>query len=184
MRSDARVRYTKMVIKNSFVKILTEKPLTKVTVKEICELSEINRATFYKYYYDPYDLLEKLENEFLEELEKNVNQSIHNGFLETFTYILMSIKAEGKLYKTLFSENGDPHFPTRIFALCYKKYTSMKDDKRFQKLKPSEQKFFFYFVAQGCSGILSQWLENGMKEPISEVAHFANNLVQHTLKSI
>ena len=61
MKSDARVRYTKMVIKNSFVELLAKKPLTKVTVKEICELSEINRATFYKYYCDPYDLLEKLE---------------------------------------------------------------------------------------------------------------------------
>lgn len=50
MKSDARVRYTKMVIKNSFVKLLAKKPLEKVTVKEICELSEINRATFYKYY--------------------------------------------------------------------------------------------------------------------------------------
>lgn len=184
MKSDARVRYTKMVIKNSFVKLLAKKPLAKVTVKEICELSEINRATFYKYYCDPYDLLEKLENEFLEELEDNVSQSIHNGFQETFTYILISIKAEGELYKTLFSENGDPHFPSHIFASCYKRYASMEDDKRFQQLKPSEQRFFFYFVAQGCSGILSQWLENGMAEPVSEVADFADKLVQSTLKSI
>lgn len=86
------------------------KSLTKVTVKEICELSQINRATFYKYYCDPYDLLEKLENDFLKELENNVGQSIQNGFQETFTYILISIKAEGELYKILFSENGDPHF--------------------------------------------------------------------------
>lgn len=50
MKSDARVRYTKMVIKNSFVKLLAKKPLEKVTVKETCELSEINRATFYKHY--------------------------------------------------------------------------------------------------------------------------------------
>lgn len=73
---------------------------------------------------------------------------------------------------------------TRIFASCYKKYASMEDNKRFQQLKPSEQKFFFYFVAQGCSGILSQWLENGMTEPVSEVADFADKLVQSTLKSI
>lgn len=110
MKSDARVRYTKMIIKNSFVKLLAKRPLPKVTVKEICELSEINRATFYKYYCDPYDLLEKLENEFLKELENNVSQSTHNGFQETFTDILISIKAEGELYKPLFSENGAPNF--------------------------------------------------------------------------
>lgn len=30
---------------------------------------------------------------------------------------------------------------------------------------------------QGCSGILSQWLENGMTEPVSEITDFANKLV-------
>lgn len=181
MKTDARVRYTKMVIQNSFIKILAEKPLTKVTVKEICELSEINRATFYKHYCDPYDLLDKIESGFLEELENNVNESIYKGFQETITFILTSIKAEGELYKILFSENGDPHFPSRIFASCYKKYTAVGEDKRFQKLKPSEQKWLFYFIAQGCSGILSQWMENGMVEPISEVADFADKIIQNTL---
>lgn len=184
MKTDARVRYTKMVIKDSFVKLLAEKPLTKVTVKEICELAEINRATFYKYYCDPYDLLDKIEQEFLDELENNVSQSIDKGFPETLTFILVSIKSEGELYKTLFSENGDPHFPTLIFSSCYKKYVAMENDKRFQKLKPSEQKWLFYFIAQGCSGILSQWIENGMKEPINEVTIFADKLIQNTLKSL
>ncbi len=115
--------------------IFAEKLLAKVTVKEICELSEINRATFYKYYCDPYDLLDKIENDFLEELENSVSESIHKGFQETITFILISIKAEGELYKTLFSENGDPHFPSRIFSSCYKKYTAVGEDKRFHLAK-------------------------------------------------
>lgn len=182
MKTDARVRYTKMVIKNSFVKLLESKPLTKITVKEICDLSEINRATFYKYYCDPYDLLETIENEFLEELQNNVSQSIHKGFKETFTDILISIKADSKLYQTLFSENGDPHFPSLIFSSCYKNFIIMDKNKEFQKLKPTEQKWFFYFMAQGCSGILSQWIEDKMNEPISKVADFADQLIQKTLK--
>ncbi len=184
MKTDARVRYTKMVIKNSFIKLLTEKPLAKVTVKEICELSEINRATFYKYYCDPFDLLDKIEQEFLKELEDTVNQSIYKGFKETISFILVSIKAESELYKTLFSKNGDPYFPTHIFSSCYQRITTINNNKQFQQLKPSEQKWTFYFIAQGCSGILSQWIENGMNEPISEVAAFMDKLIQNTLKSL
>lgn len=82
MGLDARVRYTQMVIKNSFTKLLEQKPLNKVTVKEICELSEINRATFYKYYCDAYDLLEKLESEFLSELQK-MFKNLRKRTLET-----------------------------------------------------------------------------------------------------
>jgi len=59
MKTDARVRYTKNVIQESFFKLIKEKPINKITVKSICDLSEINRATFYKYYTDPFDLMKK-----------------------------------------------------------------------------------------------------------------------------
>lgn len=97
--------------KKSFIRLLAKKPLAKVTVKEICELSEINSATFYNYYCDSYDFL---ENEFLEEPEKNVSHSIHNGFQETFTYILISIKAEGECIRHL-----SPKMATCIFRTCF-----------------------------------------------------------------
>ena len=184
MKTDARVRYTKMVIKNSFCKILEKKPLTKVTVKEICEMSEINRATFYKYYCDPYDLLDKIEHEFLVFLFYNVGQSIPNGFKEIFTFILVSIKAEGEVYRTLFSENGDPHLPGVIVSSCYQKYAAIDNDTGFQNLDTAKKAWLFYFIAQGCSGILSQWMENEMKEPICEVADFADKLIQSTLQAL
>lgn len=180
MGLDARLRYTRMVIKNSFVELLKKKTINKITVKEICEMAEINRATFYKHYLDVYDLLEKIEQEFLTELQGNVQQSIERNFKDTFTLILVSIKADSELYITLFSQNGDPLFPSRIFSLCYE-HTKMENDKRFQKLSPSELTWLYYFIAQGCSGILTQWIKNGMIEPINEVADFTDRLIQNAL---
>ena len=43
---DARVRYTRRVLKDSFLLLLKEKPVNKITVKRVCELAEVNRATF------------------------------------------------------------------------------------------------------------------------------------------
>lgn len=184
MKTDARVRYTKMAIKTSLVSLLKSKPLAKVKVTEICNLSEINRATFYKYYRDPYDLLEKIEQEFLDELLSNVSQSSPNEFKEVFTFILVHIKADGELYRTLFSENGDPHFPGLIISSCYKKYVAMDKNKHVQNLDPAKKAWLFYFIAQGCSGILNQWMENEMKDPISEVTAFTDKLIQNTLNAL
>ena len=47
MKTDARVRYTKMRIREAFLQCLRKKPVNKVTVKELCQLAVINRATFY-----------------------------------------------------------------------------------------------------------------------------------------
>lgn len=181
MGSDARTRYTKMVIKSSLMTLLKTKPLKKVTVKEICERSEINRATFYRYYRDVFDLVEKLEQNFLDELAGDIRGDTPYDFKDTFTLILTRIKANGEWYRTLFSENGDEAFPKRIFDWCYK-ISAMDSDQTFPELSPVRRKWLYYFVAQGYSGILTQWMEGGMIEPVDEVAAFADALLQNILK--
>ena len=41
-KKDARKRYTQMVLKQSLLKLLKEKPVNKITVKEVCELAQLN----------------------------------------------------------------------------------------------------------------------------------------------
>jgi len=45
MAEDARTRYTKMMIKNSFIQLVQEKPFAKITLKEVCSLAGINHST-------------------------------------------------------------------------------------------------------------------------------------------
>ena len=68
---DRRVKYTKRIIKDTFLELLQEKDITKVTVIELCNKADINRATFYRYYLDIYDLLDKLEEEFINEVKES-----------------------------------------------------------------------------------------------------------------
>jgi len=62
-REDRRVIYTKRVIRDSFLELLSEKPVEKISVTEICNNADINRGTFYAHYSDPYDLKQKLTEE-------------------------------------------------------------------------------------------------------------------------
>ena len=183
MASDARVRYTKMVIKQQFAAILTTTLLNKVTVKEICERAEINRATFYRYYADPYDLLEKMEQEFLEDMFKKLEESVSIGAKKVLILIMEKMKENISLYQTLFSDNGDRRFIEKLFTLCYKEH-AVNLHEQFHDLPFQKQEFLFYFIAQGCSGILTQWLTNGMETPIEEVADFAERLINNALKGL
>ena len=61
-KMDARKRYTQMVLKQSFLKLLKEKPVNRITVKEVCALAQLNRATFYAHYSDCFALMESIEN--------------------------------------------------------------------------------------------------------------------------
>lgn len=51
-KADARIRYTQGVLKQALLSFLQEKPINKITVKEVCERAELNRATFYAHYSD------------------------------------------------------------------------------------------------------------------------------------
>ena len=42
-------KFTKQAIMNCLLELLNTKQLDKITVKDICEICEINRNTFYYY---------------------------------------------------------------------------------------------------------------------------------------
>lgn len=58
---DLRTIKTKRNIKNAFIQLRTKKPLERITVKELAELAEISKATFYLHYHDVYDLSDQLQ---------------------------------------------------------------------------------------------------------------------------
>lgn len=69
---DARKRYTQKVLKQSFLTLLKDKPVNKITVKEVCALAQLNRATFYAHYSDCFDLMESIEQELIDAFAKSM----------------------------------------------------------------------------------------------------------------
>lgn len=61
--SDRRVRRTKKVLRDSLFKLLSEKNIAHITVKELTDLADVNRSTFYSYYTDIYDMMEQIQDE-------------------------------------------------------------------------------------------------------------------------
>ena len=56
---DPRIIKTKRQIDRALIENLSEYPFQKITIDMICRTGMINRSTFYKYYVDKYDLLDK-----------------------------------------------------------------------------------------------------------------------------
>ena len=61
---------TKRALAASLIKLLSQKPLDKVTVKDIIEDCGVNRQTFYYHFKDIYDLVDwiflEMASEFLD----------------------------------------------------------------------------------------------------------------------
>lgn len=55
---DLRVRRTRLLLRNAFMELMTEKNFRSITVQDIADRAMVNRTTFYDHFVDKYALLE------------------------------------------------------------------------------------------------------------------------------
>ena len=59
-RENQRIMLTKRLLKESLLRLLERKELDKISITELCREAGINRATFYRHYEIPRDILNEL----------------------------------------------------------------------------------------------------------------------------
>ncbi|SES12358.1 DNA-binding transcriptional regulator, AcrR family [Salipaludibacillus aurantiacus] len=168
---DRRKKYTRLVLKESFIKRMQEKPLSTITIKEVCELADINRSTFYSHYKDLYDLLTQIEDKIIEDLNETLTSYNYSEDEEAIrmTEKLMEYIAENhESCQTLFSEHGDPDFQKKVIMLAHTHLlNSLKED---QVAAPYNSEYLSLFIANGSIHVVQNWLKNGLKESPEEIA--------------
>lgn len=174
MKTDARVKYTRMRIRDAFFQCIEHKPVSKVTVKELCERAEINRATFYTHYNDPFDLMEKLENEMLDSLRQFIHSRRETGG-DILGALLRGM--EDSRHALLASSNGDPGFTSKLSALCYEEYIHSVS-AQLPDCTQEQRDAAYRFIAGGCGSLITDWLNSGRTVSAGELARWIGQLCE------
>ncbi len=102
---DLREKKTQRSIKNAFLQLRKKKSLERITVKELCEIAEISKATFYLHYHDIYDLSETLQHEVMQDVLDSIPHP--EAFLSDrrlfIQELFQAFYAQQTLIDTLFS---------------------------------------------------------------------------------
>lgn len=177
-KNDARVRYTQKVLKDSLLQLLEKKPINKITVKEVCELAELNRATFYAHYTDCLDLLESIENEML------------GGFEESLKYIrsLDVTSLMSAIYEVI--ERNDNACRVLVFHGCDHKILGKMIDIAREKsidywrgeLKRATEAELDMLYIHLSNGLLHVVVDGYGKYSREELSGFINKIVVSTLR--
>ena len=180
---DRRVKRTKKAMTEAFAKLLLEKPLNNISVREIAEIADINRGTFYLHYRVVYDKAEHLQNEIFDKFNEIVdnhepkNSSDYLFPLLAELFNLLSENAE--LAKVLISKNGDAVFVDKLKQVIREKcFVNIREELNIKN--DDEFDFFYNYIVSGCIGICSAWLNNGMKEEPKEMALLAERLIKNS----
>jgi AcrR family transcriptional regulator len=168
IKESRKTRYTRMVIRNSLIELMKQRPITDITIKEICDLADVSRPTFYTHYRDQYDLLQGIEDEIIAYFENVVfvKKSKKQGKREITLMIenvLQYIESNSNSVQVLLSENGDIGFQRKIFSryVNYVQYMM----KNYSEKASGEEKNEYYsiYTVHGIIAIVHHWLKNNMK---------------------
>lgn len=174
-----------MVLKDSLMKLLKEKAISSITIKELCELADINRSTFYAHYSDQYELLNSIEEEFIEGMVNTLNQfnfSKEEEALQMTVKTLEHIAENRDICQTLLSENSDIHFQKKGMTITqqfiFKNWFSDSNHDR------ETLEYINLFVVSGMIHVIKNWLENGMNKTPEEMAQIINHFINKGLSEM
>ena len=99
--------FTKQAIRNSFIKLINERPVAQITVKDIVEDCGINRNSFYYHYQDLPSMIEEIV---LEEANEIIRQhptvdSLEEGLDAAISFALENRRAALHLYHSSSRDN-------------------------------------------------------------------------------
>ena len=74
-------RKTEKQIETSLLQLMKEHTFETISIRQLIDLAEVNRSTFYRHYLDKYDLLEKIENRLLDDLQAYYQEALDSSCL-------------------------------------------------------------------------------------------------------
>lgn len=158
-----------MVIRDALVELLETKHLDEITVKELCEKADINRATFYRNYLDIYDLFEKLEEEL-------TRKAFGDTGMEEGRYRLLDLIYENQVFYREFFRAG------LTSSYVQKELEEMSEQTKeiLKKRGTYDPKTFavsYRYNCCGAVGVIKDWVMRGCPEKPEDLGEILYGIV-------
>ena len=173
-------RRTDRVIRECFLGLLEQKPIQKITVQDLCEAAEINRATFYRYYEDIYALYDAVTQSFFDALFTDIVRRQQSGnnqisrLQQGVRDALDLIEAKKSLCYLLFHD-VDSLFTYKLLREIQAAVSSEADQKdALTRLRVS-------YMCGGILTVIMEWIRDGCRAEKEAIAQVIETGVLQTL---
>lgn len=183
-RSSIRSR---RLIREAVITLLKQKDISKITVKDIVELADLNRATFYAHYPDVRGVMEEFENETVDRL-KDVLSEVHFDNLFSnptplFLKINRYLEEDIDFYRTLIlSSNSDAYLEK--FKKIYIDYMQSDSDIPEHIRDSTMLQMRLCFFADGIIGMYKRWFKGELSMSLNDIAMQLSRIVTQSAVDI
>lgn len=183
-KTDTRVQFTKSRLQEALLSLLQEKPVDRVTVRELCDRAELNRSTFYLHYTCPYDLLSELEQAFVEAHRKLFLAFWQQGRnLDIMAELFACLRENRDFFCAIMGPYGDPAFTEKLVADARE---GILDQWQLEFPAYAREKldYIFDFVLTGSLRLILNWLNDDKGLSATEFSHRMERLGHYALVAI
>jgi AcrR family transcriptional regulator len=172
--NDRRVKRTKKLLRDSLFSLLQKKSINELTVTELTEVADINRATFYFYYTDIFDMLAQIQNEayeMFEEILQGTEESVNSpdAFANYIKNILIFCQENTAIARFVITrEYSNNRVLKRITKLLAKNVPVAKENYP----QDDPRRFILNFALNALTGTVVDWMDDGMIIPPDIMAEF------------
>ena len=154
-KKDRRTLYTENVIKETILKLLQTKPISKITVSEVCKIAEINRGTFYIHYKDCLDVLEQLQEEYCNDVIRFIEEQEEEDHLD----IILKLHEYNKAHENHYLIFMRTDLPVRSFKklIDFGKNKIIEDICDNSSLTPTEADWIAFYMVSASSSITQKY---------------------------
>lgn len=188
-KNDLRWQRTEFQIKKAFIESLARRPFYQLTITDLIHRAKISRRAFYLHYVDKYDLLDNLEHDLLQQLQKAL-QLDHQNFIQTLTkrgalqhrrdlqhqtlatleHVLEVIERERSLMRGLLSDHGDPRFVRQLRKLVARELHSRVKMYHAHLTQQIPQRYAEEIFVGQIIELTRSWLDNPHPESVARFA--------------
>lgn len=177
-KMDRRVRKTRALLLDGLIQLMEQKDIQDISVKELSDLVDINRGTFYLHYSDIYDMLDKVEDELFVEfnniLDRDMTEKGHNDSMNTTLHDIFSfLEKHRDIARVMLGPHGDLAFTNRLKELVKNRMqhtlTAYANTDYFEYYSP--------FIISGFIGVIETWLQQPHPQSPEEMAELCSHML-------
>ncbi|MDO4650248.1 MAG: TetR-like C-terminal domain-containing protein [Eubacteriales bacterium] len=165
--NNRRTILTKRILKETLIELMQNKPITKITIKEICEMADLSRSTFYLHYTDQFALLEDIENEVLHKtFDYLTEMNTETDSVASIEIFLDYVKSNRSTFGILLCQPENTAFQQNVtkalFSYLQNLVPSLKDGK--------QDSYLYTFMIHGSIHVIIDWIGRNFDVPAHDLA--------------
>lgn len=107
---------TSKLLKEKMLELMQTKSCLQIKVTELTRYANVSRGTFYLHYDSIYDVIQKIEEDYIEAEKQAIfsDPLLKDKDMDYYRRLISFIRDNNYVFRTLSGPNGDPSFQSRF----------------------------------------------------------------------